>query len=145
VASKKSQYVEVGERIRRAHEMYSLPIQASPTVDRRDSTRNPLFLDVRSELLYCDLVVDRSTTATTVGGGDAHPTASSVLYQSRGELRDTPHRVECSCSSAGPGSPYCVECPSHDPTRPFCSTRCSRWPLRRQSIARNSQLIGTIP
>ena len=64
-------------RIRKAHEMYSLPIQAGRTVDRRDSTRNPLFLGVRSELLV-----------RTGGGSKSHSD----------NWGDTPHRVECSAS-----------------------------------------------
>ena len=51
VAPKKSQYVGVREVIRKAHEMYSLSLQADWAVDRGSSTRNPLFLNVRSELL----------------------------------------------------------------------------------------------
>jgi hypothetical protein len=60
VASKKSQHIEVGEVIPKAREMYSLSIQADWTIDRRDSTRSPLFLGVRSELLL------------RTGGGSKH-------------------------------------------------------------------------
>lgn len=69
--------MEVGERIRKAHEMYTLPVQAGRTVDRRDSTRNPLSLGVHPELLV-----------RTGGGSKYHGD----------NWGDTPHRVECSAS-----------------------------------------------
>ena len=77
VASKKFQHVEVGGLVRKAHEMYSLSIRVDQAVDREDSTRNPLSLDVRSVLLV--RLDDESKSHSDSWG-------------------DTPHRVECSAS-----------------------------------------------